>query len=125
MKHPWLCGALLVWPSLAWSAPRRPRPAPAPPAARPAPVRPQPTPARPQPARSQPVPAVAPREAAQRESRIEFDERLVQGQTAAGAIYLFQRGEGELRTMVRVPESFKDRTIRQVYPETTEGQSKR
>ncbi len=120
MKHPWLCGALLVWPALAWSAPRRPRPVPTPPAARPAPVRPQPAPARPQ-----PVPAAAPREAAQRESRIEFDERLVQGQTAAGAIYLFQRGEGELRTMVRVPESFKDRTIRQVYPETTEGQSKR
>ncbi len=117
MKH-WVCAIVLAWPTLAWSAPRKPRPSPPPPA------RPAPAPGRPAPAR--PQPAAAPREAAaQRESRIEFDERLVQGQTAAGAIYLFQRGEGELRTMVRVPESFKDRTIRQVYPETTEGQSKR
>jgi hypothetical protein len=55
----------------------------------------------------------------QRESKIEFDERLVQGQTAAGAVYLFQRGEGELRSMIRVPESFRDRTLRSVYPEPT------
>ncbi len=123
MKH-WLTAIVLAWPSLAWSAPRRPRPAP-PAASRPAPARPQPAPARPAPARSAPARSAPVPAAAQRESRIEFDERLVQGQTAAGAIYLFQRGEGELRTMVRVPESFKDRTIRQVYPETTEVQSKR
>ena len=52
----------------------------------------------------------------QRESHIEFDERLVQGQTAAGAIYLFQRGESEFRSMVRLPDSFRERTVRPVLP---------
>ena len=56
------------------------------------------------------------RETVQRESRIEFDERLVQGQTAAGAIYLFQRGESEFRSMIKLPESFRDRTVRQLLP---------
>jgi hypothetical protein len=65
--------------------------------------------------------AAADREVVKRESRIEFDERLVQGQTAAGAIYLFQRSESELRSMVRVPESFQDRTLRTVFPEQTSG----
>src|SRR5579883_319233 len=52
------------------------------------------------------------RETVQRESHIEFDERLVQGQTAAGAIYLFQRGEAEFNTMVKLPDSFRERTLR-------------
>lgn len=56
------------------------------------------------------------REAVQRESHIEFDERLVQGQTAAGAIYLFSRGESEFRSMVRLPPSFRERTVRQILP---------
>lgn len=65
------------------------------------------------------APAPAPtraggREAVQRESHIEFDERLVQGQTASGAIYLFQRGESDFRSMVRLPSSFRDRTVREV-----------
>lgn len=58
------------------------------------------------------APAAGGREVVQRESRIEFDERLVQGQTAAGAIYLFQRGESEFRSMVKLPESFRERTVR-------------
>jgi hypothetical protein len=65
--------------------------------------------------------AAADREVVKRESRIEFDERLVQGQTAAGAIYLFQRSESELRSMVHVPDSFQDRTLRSVFPEQTSG----
>jgi hypothetical protein len=56
------------------------------------------------------------REVVQRESRIEFDERLVQGQTASGAVYLFQRGEAEFHSMVNVPTAFRDRTVRQLYP---------
>jgi hypothetical protein len=52
---------------------------------------------------------------AERESRIEFDERLVQGQTASGAIYLFQRGESEFLSMVRVPSTFRERTMQKVY----------
>jgi hypothetical protein len=52
---------------------------------------------------------------AERESKIEFDERLVQGQTAAGAIYLFQRGESEFLSMIKVPTTFRERTLGQVY----------
>ena len=89
---------LVAWPALAFAAPKKPKPPPPPPVARPTPGRPPPPPA-------------TPKEAAQRESRIEFDERLVQGQTAAGAIYLFQRGESEFRSMVKLPESFRDRTV--------------
>ena len=63
-----------------------------------------------------PASAGSARETVQRESRIEFDERLVQGQTAAGAIYLFQRGESEFRSMIKLPESFRDRTVRQLLP---------
>jgi hypothetical protein len=54
---------------------------------------------------------------AQRESRIEFDERLVQGQTAAGAVYLFSRGEPEFHSMVKIPDSFRQNTVRTIYPE--------
>jgi hypothetical protein len=45
------------------------------------------------------------------ESHIEFDERMVKGQTAAGAIYLFQRSPTEFKTIVQVPESFRPRTV--------------
>lgn len=63
-----------------------------------------------------PAPAAPAREVVHRESHIEFDERLVQGQTAAGAIYLFQRGGSEFRSMVKLPESFRDRTVRPILP---------
>jgi hypothetical protein len=56
------------------------------------------------------------REVVQRESKIEFDERMVQGQTASGAIYLFQRGDSEFRSMVDMPSSFRDRTVRELLP---------
>ena len=57
------------------------------------------------------------RDVVQRESKIEFDERLVQGQTASGAIYLFQRGESEFNSMVHVPSSFRPRSIQTVLGE--------
>lgn len=65
------------------------------------------------------------RQVVQRESHIEFDERLVQGQTAAGAIYLFQRGESEFRSMVRMPESFRDRTVRPLLPPSPSAAAQR
>ncbi|MBI4509333.1 MAG: hypothetical protein HY698_06830 [Deltaproteobacteria bacterium] len=52
---------------------------------------------------------------AERESKIEFDERLVQGQTAQGAIYLFQRGESDFKSLLRIPGSFRGRTVRPVF----------
>jgi hypothetical protein len=56
------------------------------------------------------------RSVVQRESHIEFDERLVQGQSAAGAIYLFQRGQSEFRSMVKPPDNFRERTVRPILP---------
>ena len=52
----------------------------------------------------------APHEIVEHESRIEFDERMVRGQTAAGAIYLFQRAPTEFKSIVQVPDSFRART---------------
>jgi hypothetical protein len=79
-----------------------------------------PTPPRPTPRASTPpeAPVHGPgRDVVQRESKIEFDERLVQGQTASGAIYLFQRGESEFNSMVRLPSTFRERTVENVLGE--------
>jgi hypothetical protein len=54
----------------------------------------------------------------QRGERIEFDARLIQGQTAkAGAVYLFQRVNTPLRSMVKERTSFRDKIVRKVFPE--------
>jgi hypothetical protein len=55
------------------------------------------------------------RDVIKRESKIEFDERAVQGQRAQGAVYLFQRAESEFRSLVRTPDTFRDRTVKSVY----------
>jgi cytoskeletal protein RodZ len=53
---------------------------------------------------------------APRESRIEFDERMVRGQSAAGAIYLFQRSPSDFKSIVEVPGSFRPRTVAVLTP---------
>ena len=54
----------------------------------------------------------------QRGERMEFDARLIQGQTAkAGAVYLFERVSTNLRSMVRERTSFKDEMVRTVFPD--------
>jgi len=45
------------------------------------------------------------------ESHIEFDERMVRGQSAAGAIYLFRRAPSDFKSIVQVPDGFRDRTV--------------
>lgn len=88
--------------------------------------RPKPKPRAPEPA---PEPAVADSpEPAQpqagvdpgnlrRGGRVEFDGRLVQGQTAkSGAIYLFARKRSELRSMVQERTSYRKEVLRTVYP---------
>jgi hypothetical protein len=52
----------------------------------------------------------------ERESHIEFDERMVRGQSAAGAIYLFNRSPNEFKSIVKVPEGFRPRTVALVAP---------
>jgi hypothetical protein len=61
------------------------------------------------------APAAAPaassgHDVVEKESNIEFDERTVKGQTAAGAIYLFQRSPSEFKSIIKVPDTFRPRT---------------
>ena len=59
----------------------------------------------------QPAETRATRETVRQESRIEFDERMLRGQSASGVIYLFQRTPSEFKSIVQVPDSFRPRTV--------------
>lgn len=49
-------------------------------------------------------------------TRIDFDDRLVQGQTnKSGAVYLYERKELKQRSMVKTRESFREEIIDAVY----------
>ena len=49
-------------------------------------------------------------------TRIDFDDRLVQGQTnQSGAVVLFARKASGLRSMVDRRKSFRDRTLRTIF----------
>ena len=49
-------------------------------------------------------------------SRIDFDDRLIQGQTnKSGAVYLYDRKELKTRSMIRERESFRSETLSTVY----------
>ena len=63
----------------------------------------------------------ATRETVRQESRIEFDARMLRGQSASGVIYLFQRSPSEFKSIVQVPDSFRARTVEMLTP----GQEKR
>ncbi len=56
------------------------------------------------------------RESVKQESRIEFDERMLRGQSAAGVIYLFQRTPSDWKSIVEVPDSFRLRTVNLLTP---------
>jgi hypothetical protein len=94
------CGVLLAAASPAEAAPRKKRPsssqtAPAP---KPAARTPDPEPA---------TPSGEAAGARRGPSRIEFDDRLVQGQTnKANAIYLFERRESALRSLLKKRTNF-------------------
>jgi hypothetical protein len=69
------------------------------------------------PTETRPGEARAPaRESVRQESRIEFDERMLRGQSAAGVIYLFQRTPSDWKSIVEVPESFRPRTVEVLTP---------
>jgi hypothetical protein len=95
----------LAWSTPAEAAPKR-RKAPAAQAATPTPA-PAPAPAPPRPRKDDGEPPV---ETGQRgPARIEFDDRLVQGQTnKANAIYLFERRESALRTLLKKRTNFHE-----------------
>lgn len=49
-------------------------------------------------------------------TRIDFDDRLIQGQTnKSGAVYLFSRKETNISSMVRRRKSFRHLTERTIY----------
>ncbi|RKH52271.1 hypothetical protein [Corallococcus aberystwythensis] len=49
-------------------------------------------------------------------SRIDFDDRLIQGQTnKSGAVYLYDRKELKTRSMLRERDSFRSETLATVY----------
>lgn len=51
-------------------------------------------------------------------ARIDFDDRLIQGQTnKSGAVYLYDRKELSVRSMVDRRKSFRDQIIRDVLAE--------
>ena len=62
------------------------------------------------------APVASGHDVVERESRIEFDERMVRGQSAAGSIFLFQRAPSELKSIVEVPDSFRAKTVELVQP---------
>lgn len=51
-------------------------------------------------------------------ARIDFDDRLVQGQTnTSGAVYLYERKELRAKSMLKLPESFRAETLQSVFGE--------
>src|SRR5262249_11286270 len=74
---------------------------------------------------SEPAPSVTPSASASASNaaaptrgptRIDFDDRLIQGQTnKSGAVYLYDRKELKTRSMVQKRESFRDQIVGSVY----------
>lgn len=50
----------------------------------------------------------------QRSDRMEFDARLIRGQRASGAVFLFQRAPRELPSMVERRRTFLEASVRSV-----------
>ncbi|MBI3179438.1 MAG: hypothetical protein HYZ27_07230 [Deltaproteobacteria bacterium] len=49
-------------------------------------------------------------------TRADFDERLIRGQTSkAGSVYIYDRQEIDIKSLVRRARSFKQKIIRTVF----------
>lgn len=63
-----------------------------------------------------PPPSTAAPSATRGPTRIDFDDRLIQGQTnKSGAVYLYDRKELKTRSMIKRRESFRDEIVSSVY----------
>ncbi|MEW6441115.1 MAG: hypothetical protein AB1640_09305 [bacterium] len=52
-----------------------------------------------------------------RAGRIDFDERLIMGQSLkAGAIYLFERKDSEIRSMIRIRKDYRKELLEPIEP---------
>ncbi len=80
--------------------------------AKPAPVTPAPVPeAAPAPATPTPPPDDAAAPGLQRSNRVEFDARLVRGEKASGAVYLFHRAPRRLPGLVHTEPHYLDQIV--------------
>jgi hypothetical protein len=62
------------------------------------------------------TPVLAPPSELRGPTRIDFDDRLIQGQTnKSGAVYLFDRKETGISSMVRRRKSFRQLTLNTIY----------
>ena len=76
----------------------------------------KPPPAEPDPPPAAPASDVVPSTQFRGPTRIDFDDRLIQGQTnKSGAVYLFDRKETGIDSMVRRRKSFKQLTVSSIY----------
>ena len=51
-------------------------------------------------------------------TRVNFDERLIKGQTTkAGSVYIFDRQQSEVRSLVNRRRSFRRKILRTVFEE--------
>ncbi len=51
-------------------------------------------------------------------TRVDFDERLIKGQTTkAGSVYIYDRQETDLKSLVKRTRTFKPLIIRTVFEE--------
>lgn len=49
-------------------------------------------------------------------TRIDFDDRLIQGQTnKSGAVYLYERKELKVKSMIKTRDSFRDEIVGSLY----------
>jgi hypothetical protein len=109
--------ALAVLSSAAFAAPKKKPAAPAahPTHARPISLKPPPAAVAGTPASAQ-APASSGGAPQRGPTRLDFDDRLIQGQTnRSGAVYLYDRKELKNRSMIKTPDSFRQQIVGAVY----------
>ncbi len=58
----------------------------------------------------------APQSAVRGPTRIDFDDRLIQGQSnKSGAVYLYDRKELKIRSMIKKRENFREEIVGSLY----------
>ena len=58
----------------------------------------------------------APQSSVRGPTRIDFDDRLIQGQSnKSGAVYLYDRNEMKIRSMIKKRENFREEIVGSLY----------
>ncbi|MCU0701565.1 MAG: hypothetical protein MUC96_34065 [Myxococcaceae bacterium] len=109
-----LAGSLLLIAGVAHAAPKK-KPAAAPAARKPA-AAPASAPAEAAPAPAAAAEAGGGGSAVRGPTRIDFDDRLIQGQSnKSGAVYLYDRKELKIRSMIKKRDNFRDEIVGSLY----------